>query len=120
MARRSTKTVTTNVSEVNKTVKENPDLLCGPGELLLNGECTITPSTSTEESNNQSTSTGKVNINQASKEELMGIPGIGEAKATSIIEYRTTTGTFQTIEDIKNVSGIGDAIFESIRDYITV
>ena len=65
-------------------------------------------------------SKGKVNINQASKEELMGIPGIGEAKATSIIEYRTTTGTFQTIEDIKNVSGIGDAIFESIRDYITV
>ena len=50
----------------------------------------------------------------------MGIPGIGEAKATSIIEYRTTTGLFQTIEDIKNVSGIGDAIFESIRDYITV
>ena len=61
-----------------------------------------------------------MNINQASKEELMGIPGIDEAKATSIIEYRTTTGTFQTIEDIKNVSGIGDAIFESIRDYITV
>lgn len=104
----------------DRTVKENPDLLCGPGEILLNGECTITPSTSTEESNNQSTSTGKVNINQASKEDLMGIPGIGEAKATSIIEYRTTTGTFQTIEDIKNVSGIGDAIFESIRDYITV
>ena len=50
----------------------------------------------------------------------MGIPGIGEVKATSIIEYRTTTGLFQTIEDIKNVSGIGDAIFESIRDYITV
>lgn len=103
----------------DRTEKENPDLLCGPGEMLLNGECTINQ-TSPEESNHQSTTTGKVNINQASKEELMSIPGIGEVKATSIIEYRTKTGPFQTIEDVKNVSGIGDAIFESIRNYITV
>lgn len=60
-----------------------------------------------------------VNINTATKEELMNITGIGESKANSIIEYRTTT-IFTSIEDIKNVSGIGDSLFETIKEYITV
>ena len=49
----------------------------------------------------------------------MNIPGIGESKAVSIIEYRKTN-KFNSIEDIKNVSGIGDALFAKIKDYITV
>ena len=64
-------------------------------------------------------STGLVNINTASKEELMSINGIGESKANSIIEYRKEN-KFNTIEDIKNVSGIGDKFFEQIKNYITV
>ncbi len=62
---------------------------------------------------------GLVNINTASKEELMSINGIGESKANSIIEYRKDN-KFNTIEDIKNVSGIGDKFFEQIKNYITV
>jgi len=62
---------------------------------------------------------GLVNINTASKEELMSITGIGESKANSIIEYRKEN-KFNSIEDIKNVSGIGDKFFEQIKDYITV
>lgn len=62
----------------------------------------------------------KVSINNASLLELMEIPGIGEAKAKSIIAYRTDEKKFTTIEDIKNVSGIGDSLFEKIKDYITV
>lgn len=61
----------------------------------------------------------KVNINTASKEELMRLSGIGEAKADAIITYRKKT-KFQKIEDIKNVSGIGDSVYEKIKDDITV
>lgn len=60
---------------------------------------------------------GKININTASKEELMNLPSIGESKADKIIEYRKTN-IFNTIDDIKNVSGIGESIFNKIKDYI--
>ena len=63
---------------------------------------------------------GKVNINTANKETLKTIPGIGDSKAVNIINYRKTNGFFKSIEDIKKVDGIGESIFESIKDYITV
>ena len=70
---------------------------------------------------NESTNiTGKININTASKEELMTLPGIGESKAKEIISYRETNGSFQSIEDIKNVTGIGESIFAKIQEAITV
>lgn len=62
----------------------------------------------------------KVNINTANKEKLETLPGIGETTAQKIIDYRETNGKFKTIEDIKNVSGIGDAKYESLKDKITV
>ena len=61
-----------------------------------------------------------ININIANQDELTKIPGIGEGKAKLIIEYRTKNGNFKTIEDIKNVSGIGDAIYNKIKEYIKV
>ena len=60
---------------------------------------------------------GKININTASKEELMTLPGIGESKADKIIEYRNNN-RFNSIEDIKNISGIGESIFNKIKDSI--
>lgn len=60
-----------------------------------------------------------VNINTASKEELMNIPNIGASKADSIIIYRSEN-RFTKIEDIMNVSGIGEAVFVKIKDHITV
>lgn len=62
----------------------------------------------------------KVNINRASKEELMTLSGIGESRAEAILQYRTEHGTFASIEDLKNVSGIKDGIYEKIKDKITV
>ena len=63
---------------------------------------------------------GKININTASKEELLTLTGIGESKADAIIKYREAKGNFEKIEDIKNVSGIGESAFEKIKENITV
>ena len=65
-------------------------------------------------------SNGKVNINIADSVTLQTIPGIGPSKAERIIEYRKSVGRFTKTEQIKNVTGIGDKTFESIKDYITV
>lgn len=67
----------------------------------------------------EATKSNIVNINTASKEELMSISGIGASKADLIIAYRLEH-KFSKIEDIMNVSGIGESLFEKIKKYITV
>lgn len=77
----------------------------------------------TEENENYEkieSSSSLVNINTASVVELMSLDGIGETKAKAIIEYRDTSGGFKSIEDIKNVSGIGESTYENIKNNITV
>lgn len=63
---------------------------------------------------------GLINLNTATAEQLKQLPGIGEAKAASILEYRQKIGHFTDIEEIMNVSGIGEAMFEKIKNKITV
>jgi len=70
-------------------------------------------------SQQQDGSSFPVNINDASVQQLMTLPGIGEITANAIVEYREQT-PFERIEDIMNVSGIGEAKFNSIRDLICV
>lgn len=62
----------------------------------------------------------QININTASKEELMQLSGIGEVLAQNIIDYRTKNGSFTSVEQIKEVNRIGDKIFEQIKDQIVV
>lgn len=62
----------------------------------------------------------KINLNTATKEELMTLRGIGEARAEDILRYREEHGTFETIEEIMEISGIKDAAFQKIKEYITV
>lgn len=61
-----------------------------------------------------------ININTATLEELQKINGVGEVKAKSIIEYREKNGGFKSIDEMKNIEGIGDKTFEKMKDKITV
>ncbi len=75
-------------------------------------------SSNTNDSSN-SNSSSKISLNKATKEELMTLSGIGESKALAIIEYRKEN-EFKSIEDIMNVSGIGEALYNKIKDDITL
>ena len=103
------------LDEINKKLEE--DIICPDSS---NGACIR--SNKTEENENTSleneTKDEKISINTATKEELMKINGIGEGKAEAIIKYREENGPFKSLEDIKNVSGIGDSIYEKIKDHI--
>lgn len=70
--------------------------------------------------NNEKVETGPISINSATKDELQTLSGVGESKAISIIKYREENGPFKSIEDIMNVSGIGNSLFEKIKDNITL
>jgi|WetSurMetagenome_2_1015567.scaffolds.fasta_scaffold203652_2 competence protein ComEA len=62
----------------------------------------------------------KININKATVDQLKEINGIGESYAKGIVAYREKNGPFKKIEDIKEVKGIGDKLFEKIKDQITI
>ena len=84
-------------------------------ETLEDGKTYFIPSICTENVNYNN----KININTATLSELMEIKGIGKTIANNIISYRNTN-QFSKIEEIKNVSGIGDALYEKIKDFITI
>lgn len=63
---------------------------------------------------------GLININTADKETLMMVPGIGESKAEAIISYRNEYGDFSKVEDLMNISGIKEGVFNKIKDYVKV
>jgi len=83
-------------------------------------DCPIQENDACIEEDNTKDNNEIININTASKEELMTLPGIGEVRAEEIINYRSNNGSFKTIDDIKNVSGIGEELFEEIKANITV
>ncbi|WBW95833.1 helix-hairpin-helix domain-containing protein [Oceanirhabdus sp. W0125-5] len=88
-----------------------------------NGEIVVyncVDSNITTESSSDNKEGDRININTASIERLQLIPGIGEVKAASIVEYRKKNGGFKSIEEIKNISGIGEKTFEKLRDYIDI
>ncbi|MEE1085591.1 MAG: ComEA family DNA-binding protein [Schaedlerella sp.] len=66
------------------------------------------------------TEDGKVDLNLATKEDLMTLDGIGESRAESILAYRQNNGVFQCIEDLMKVDGIKEGVFQKIKDSITV
>lgn len=123
------------------TDKASLDLV-NRAEKLTNNKCVVIPSKeesaevkeSTKDSKEKSISTisgngtlnssndnnGIININTADESELTKINGIGPSKANAIISYREENGNFKSIEDIKNVGGIGEGTFLKIKDFISV
>ncbi|MDD4705699.1 MAG: helix-hairpin-helix domain-containing protein [Bacilli bacterium] len=121
-------TKTGNTSNLNLSKKLNSEMVVyvytnkeikeGSKSMACSTTCdceTITVNNCIEESINN-----KININTASITELQTLSGIGETKANDIIKYREQYGKFNNIEELKNISGIGDAIFEKIKEYITI
>jgi len=74
----------------------------------------------TTTTSNESSLNSLVNINSATEAELTTLPGIGPSKAQAIISYRDEFGRFQTVDELKNVSGIGDKTFEKLKEFITI
>lgn len=63
---------------------------------------------------------GRINLNQADKQTLVDIPGIGEKLAQRIIDYRKQNGKFSYIDELNNIKGIGKSKYEAIKDYFVI
>lgn len=101
------------------------DTYLNQAEKLTDGQRVYVPSREEAEENDravpeQGAEDGKVNLNAASKEELMTLNGIGEAKASAIIRYREEHGSFGSTEEIKEIEGIKDGVYNKIKDDIKI
>ena len=107
-----------DLSNINRAKKlQNHDLVYIANKNDITKDAQNTNSESNT-SNNKEISNTIVNINTATIEQLKTLNGIGDSKAKSIIEYREQNGGFKSKEDIKNVTGIGEKMFERIKDQI--
>jgi comEA protein len=103
-----------------------PEVIASPSPESAKSESTKEAETSADEKSKSSSKSSnskndsRININTADASALDTLSGIGPAIAQRIIDYRKESGPFQTIEDIKNVKGIGDSIFEKIKSQIRV
>lgn len=85
-----------------------------------NEAATSSPSVASAAGSSSQAASGKVNINTADSSQLQTLSGVGESKANKIIDYRETNGPFKSIDDLANVSGIGEKTVESLRDSICI
>lgn len=90
--------------------------------LVDEGKIYIASREEDKESNNssESQSDGRINVNTATLDDLMTLPGIGEKRAESILKLREEKGSFQTVEELLEAEGIKEGIFEQIKDFIKV
>ena len=121
---------TNNINLAMKLEDEKHYIIPKEGEVIQNNSDS-TQVTSNKGNNNQANNSSnnatqsdsqgsKININTADLKQLDDIPGVGEATANKILSYRDENGEFKSIEEIKNVNGIGDKKFENMKDLICV
>ncbi len=95
-----------STSSINQKIEENTKSIDSNNDAEISKKSTVKTNS-------------KININTSDKNTLLKITGIGESKANNIIKYREEKGNFNSIEEIKNVSGIGDSLYEKIKNSIT-
>ncbi len=96
-------------------LSEEADTSClNPNQILHDQDVLVIPKLQ------QANEIEKVSINTASSDQLQTLPGIGPGIAEKIIEYRNTNGFFQTLEDLMNIKGIGQAKYDKIKEHITL
>lgn len=118
-----TKDEVKNFVEVKKQEEEKQEKCVITYENVINDACVCDDNIPTNDNktvNDNEDTTSIISLNKATKEQLMTLTGIGESKALLIIEYRESHNGFQTIDEVKNIKGIGDSIFEKIKNRITV
>ncbi len=101
------------MQEETRTLKQENTCVCPK---VTNNACVEKTVTNQEET----VISKKVSLNHGTREDFESLTGIGPSKAESIIQYRNEHGKFETIEEIKNVSGIGESTFEKIKDNLTL
>lgn len=121
---------TNNINLAMKLEDEKHYIIPKEGEVIPNNSDSAQVTSNTvdnNQANNSSNNTtqsdsqgGKININTADLKQLDDIPGVGEATANKILSYRDENGEFKSIEEIKNVNGIGEKKFENMKDLICV
>lgn len=109
--------ISSNVGEIENNQVQNDNQ-----DIVYNNQTDNTNKNDNKitQSSNSNTPSGKININTADKTRLMDIPGVGEVTAGKIIDYRNTYGSFKSVDELINVSGIGDKKLENMRPYVTV
>lgn len=107
------------------TAKADTDRIPSLAKKLRDEECVIIPNIDKPEavatiSSDKDEDVSIININTADKEQLEEIPGVGPVTAERIIDYREENGYFKSIEELKNIKGIGEKTFENMKDKVTV
>lgn len=106
----------TNINRAKKLQNHDLIYIANKNEVIKGSQSTESSSSSKDTGNSDK----KININTANLEELKTLNGVGDAKAKSIIEYREKNGGFKSIDDIKNVTGISEKMFEKIKEQIEI
>lgn len=124
----STARIADGIKKAGGLKKDAADEAINQARLLKDGEQIYIPSkkeavagqTSVVKESSGTESDGKINLNHATKEQLMTLPGIGESKAEKIIAYREKNGQFSKIDEIMKIQGIKQGVFGKIKELITV
>ena len=116
-----------NIKVIEKVVYEDKACECKSADIsncVDNNQSEIISSNIdtiyTDNTDNSEDTNDLISINTATVEQLVNLPGIGTSKANDIVNYRNNNGLFKSIEEIKNVSGIGNALYEKIKELITI
>lgn len=109
-----------NQPKVNEEKTESTVNSSVPEHTELNSDKTSSVDQSSGNDKTEASVTFPINLNNCTAEDLMAIDNVGETRANAIIAYREYLGGYTSVEQLKNISGIGDAVYASIAPYVTV